>query len=230
MQNVKCKIKTSGAKKQRAAEIEKFLTGLYPEAQCSLRAQDAFELLVSAVLAAQCTDKRVNMVTPELFRRFPSPREMAAAEVFEIEEIIKSTGFWRAKAKNISALSKDLYENYGGIVPDSIEELIKLPGVGRKIANLVVGDVYGKPSIVIDTHAKRILYRLGLTKQTDPVKIEFEMMKILNPETSGDFCHRLVLFGREYCTARNPRCAECAESIARGEQRAEDIAQRRKKE
>ncbi len=187
------------------------LKKLYPEGLCSLQYPKPYELLFSVRLAAQCTDERVNMVTPALFARFPTLESLAQADPAEVETYIHSTGFFRAKARDIVAASRMLVEQYGGRVPDTMEELLKLPGVGRKTANLILGDVYHTPGVVVaDTHCIRITGRLGLTDGTkDPGKVEQQLRAILPPEESNDFCHRLVLFGREYCTARNPKCEGC---------------------
>jgi len=197
-------------KKQRYEAARNTFDMLYPDAECSLQHADAWPLLVSAILATQCTDKRVNMVTPALFERYPDVYAFAEADELEVQGYIRSTGFYNNKAKNIVASARMLRDIYGGNVPDEIELLTALPGVGRKIANLVVGDIFGKPAVVVDTHAKRITYRLGLTKNTDPTKIEFDLRKIIPPQEGARFCHQLVLFGRDVCVARGPRCAECA--------------------
>lgn len=196
-------------KQQRLEIITQGLERTYPHADCSLEFCDPWQLLVSAILATQCTDKRVNMVTPALFERYPTVYDCAAAEENELMDYIRSTGFYNHKAKNIIASAKRICEIYGGKVPDSIDELVTLPGVGRKIANLIVGDVYGRPAIVVDTHCKRITYRMGLTKNTDPTKIETDLKKFVPPDYSSKFCHQLVMLGREYCIARSPRCSVC---------------------
>ena len=188
--------------------IEK-LEELYPVAECSLDYEDPLQLLISTQLSAQCTDARVNMVTPALFARFPDARAFAEADVLEVEELIKSTGFYHNKARNIIACCQRILSVYGGKVPDTMEDLLSLAGVGRKTANLVLGDAFGQPSIVVDTHCIRLTNRLGLTKNKDPEKIENDLRKILPPEKSGAFCHRLVLHGRAVCSARKPRCGEC---------------------
>lgn len=188
--------------------IEK-LEELYPVAECSLDYEDPLQLLISTQLSAQCTDARVNMVTPALFARFPDARAFAEADVLEVEEFIKSTGFYHNKARNIIACCQRILSVYGGKVPDTMEDLLSLAGVGRKTANLVLGDAFGQPSIVVDTHCIRLTNRLGLTKNKDPEKIENDLRKILPPEKSGAFCHRLVLHGRAVCSARKPRCDEC---------------------
>ena len=187
------------------------LKKLYPEGLCSLQYPKPYELLFSVRLAAQCTDERVNMVTPALFARFPTLESLAQADPAEVETYIHSTGFFRAKARDIVAASRMLVEQYGGRVPDTMEELLKLPGVGRKTANLILGDVYHTPGVVVaDTHCIRITGLLGLTDGSkDPVKVEMQLRRVLPPEESNDFCHRMVLFGRDVCTARSPKCEGC---------------------
>ena len=198
-------------KKERAALIVEELKKVYPEGICSLQYPKPYELLFSVRLAAQCTDERVNQGTPALFARFPTLEALAAADVSEVEEYIHSTGFFRAKARDIVAASQMLLSDYGGVVPNTMEDLLKLPGVGRKTANLILGDVYHTPGVVIaDTHCIRISGRLGLTDGTkDPAKVEEQLRKILPPEESNDFCHRLVLHGRAVCMARGPVCESC---------------------
>ena len=189
------------------------LKALYPDAVCSLDfdPEKAYELLFSVRLAAQCTDARVNMVTPVLYAKYPTLEALAAATEEEVGEIIHSTGFWRAKARDIVAASRMLLTEYGGKVPDTMEELLKLPGVGRKTANLILGDVYHTPGVVVaDTHCIRITGLLGLTDGTkDPAKTEMQLRKVLPPEESNDFCHRMVLHGRAVCMARKPDCPNC---------------------
>ena len=187
------------------------LKRLYPEGLCSLQYPKPYELLFSVRLAAQCTDERVNQVTPALFARFPTLESLAEADVSEVETYIHSTGFFRAKARDIVAASRMMVEEFGGKVPDNMEDLLKLPGVGRKTANLILGDVYHTPGVVVaDTHCIRISGKLGLTDGTkDPVKVEQQLRAILPPEESNDFCHRLVLHGRAVCTARKPDCQSC---------------------
>ena len=187
------------------------LKKLYPEGLCSLQYPKPYELLFSVRLAAQCTDERVNMVTPALFARFPTLESLAQADPAEVETYIHSTGFFRAKARDIVAASRMLVEQYGGRVPDTMEELLKLPGVGRKTANLILGDVYHTPGVVVaDTHCIRITGRLGLTDGTkDPAKVEEQLRPILPPEESNDFCHRCVMHGRVVCTARKALCEVC---------------------
>ena len=187
------------------------LKRLYPDGLCSLQYPKPYELLFSVRLAAQCTDERVNKVTPALFARFPTLESLAAADVTEVEEYIRSTGFFRAKARDIVASAQMLLEDYGGRVPDTMDALLKLPGVGRKTANLILGDVYHTPGVVVaDTHCIRITGRLGLTDGTkDPAKVEQQLRAVLPPEESNDFCHRMVLHGRAVCMARKPDCQSC---------------------
>ncbi len=196
-------------KKEIAARATEELKKLYPDAICSLEADDPFQLLVATRLSAQCTDARVNLVTPALFAKYPTIEAFAAAEVKDIEEIIHSCGFFRQKAKDIVGMAQGVLERFGGRVPDTIEELTSLPGVGRKTANLIVGDVYGKPAVVADTHLIRIAGRLGLVDTKDPLKVELALRKLLEPSESNDFCHRAVLHGRALCDARRPLCGEC---------------------
>lgn len=196
-------------KAQIALKAIEELEKLYPDAVCSLEYKDAFQLLVATRLSAQCTDKRVNLVTPALFERFPTPEKMAEAKVEEVEELIKTCGLYKTKAKDLVSIAKSLVENYGGVVPDTIEELTKLSGVGRKTANLVCGDIYGKSAVVCDTHFIRLCNRLGLVNTTSPLEVEMKMRKILPPDKSNAFCHRAVLFGRDICTAKKADCTRC---------------------
>ncbi len=186
------------------------LEKLYPDAICSLEYTDAFQLLIATRLSAQCTDKRVNMVTPDLFREFPTAEKMAEADISRIEELIKTCGLYKTKAKDLIEIAKKIVSDFGGRVPDTIEELTTLSGVGRKTANLVCGDIYKKPAVVTDTHFIRICNRLGLVGTANPLTVEKEMRKLLPPEKSNDFCHRTVLFGRDICTARKAHCEKCA--------------------
>ena len=197
--------------KMEIQSIIEELKRLYPDALCSLPYPKPYELLFAVRLAAQCTDERVNMVTPALYARYPTLEALAEADVSEVETYIHSTGFFRAKAKDIVAAAKMMVEQYDGKVPDTMEELLKLPGVGRKTANLILGDVYHKPGVVVaDTHCIRITGRLGLTDGTkDPVKVEQQLRQGLPPEESNDFCHRMVLHGRAVCMARKPDCPNC---------------------
>lgn len=196
-------------KKERAERAVVCLEALYPEARCSLNYEGAFQLLVATRLSAQCTDKRVNEVTPALFAEFPTAKALAAAEIGRVEELIKSCGLYKTKARDICATARIISEKLGGRVPDTVEELTQLPGIGRKTANLVCGDIYGKPAVVTDTHFIRLCNRLGLVDTTVPVKVEAEMRRLLPPEKSNDFCHRTVLFGRDICTARRAHCERC---------------------
>ncbi|MBQ4516913.1 MAG: endonuclease III [Clostridia bacterium] len=196
-------------KKEKVEFLREKLCELYGDAPCTLEYKDPFHLIVAAQLAAQCTDARVNLVTPALFARFPDAEAFAGADTLELEKLIHSTGFYHNKAKNLKKCGQVLLSDFGGVVPDNIDDLLKLPGVGRKIANLVVGDVFGKPAIVVDTHCKRITGLLGLTKNTDPTKIEKDLVKIIPPEYSALFCHQIVEHGRNLCIARRPKCAEC---------------------
>ncbi len=196
-------------KKQRALDAIARLKIQYPDAICSLDYADPFQLLVSTRLSAQCTDARVNMVTPALFARYPTPEAMAAATPEEVEPFIRSCGLYKTKARDLVALSRMLCDEFGSEVPDTLEQLTRLPGVGRKTANLVCGDIFGKPAVVADTHCIRITGRLKLTDTKDPYKVEMQLKKLLPPEESNAFCHRLVLFGREICSARAPKCGEC---------------------
>ena len=188
------------------------LKNIYPMAECTLPfdPEKAYELLFSVRLAAQCTDARVNMVTPVLYARYPTLQALAEASEEDIGAIIHSTGFWRAKARDISAASRMLLEEYGGRVPDTMEDLLRLPGVGRKTANLILGDVYDKEGYVCDTHCIRITGLLGLTDGSkDPLKVEKHLRSCIPPEESNDFCHRMVMHGRAVCVARRPDCENC---------------------
>ena len=196
-------------KKERALKAIEILKKLYPEAICSLNASNPFELLVATRLSAQCTDARVNLVTPALFERYKTVEDYAAADVKDIEKYIHSCGFYKSKAESIVGMAQKILSDFGGEVPDNIEDLTTLPGVGRKTANLIVGDVYGKAAIVVDTHCIRITNRLGLVKEKDPKKIELALKKIIPADEGSDFCHRIVLFGRDICSARKPKCEEC---------------------
>lgn len=185
------------------------LEGLYPDAICSLEYTDAFQLLIATRLSAQCTDARVNMVTPALFNRYPDAKSMAVAEISDVEKLIKTCGLYKTKARDLVGIAQKIVTDFGGNVPDTIEALTTLPGVGRKTANLVCGDIYGKPAVVTDTHFIRLCNRLGLVKTTNPLQVEMAMRKLLPPEKSNDFCHRSVLFGRDICTARKAYCERC---------------------
>ena len=196
-------------KKAWAKTVVRKLAKLYPDAECALVHASPLQLLVSTILSAQCTDVRVNMVTPGLFKRFPTVRSLAEADVKEIEEIIRSTGFFRNKAKNIKACCQMIIARYGGEVPRTMEELLELPGVARKTANVVLGNAFDTPGMVVDTHVGRITRRLGLTKQTDPVKVEHELMPLMPPKEWTMFSHRVIYLGRQICQARKPNCPVC---------------------
>ena len=196
-------------KKEIALKAVEALKKEYPEAICSLDYRDPFQLLVATRLAAQCTDARVNLVTPALFAEFPTAEKMAQADIERIKELIHSCGFYNTKSRDLIEMSKSIMEKFGGKVPDTIEELTTLSGVGRKTANLIVGDIYGKPAVVVDTHCIRLTRRLGLHKEKDAAKIEKILRDLLPPEESNDFCHRLVLHGRAVCKASTPVCSNC---------------------
>lgn len=197
-------------KRIRAEKAVDILKERYPDAVCALNfGGDPWRLLVMGRLSAQCTDARVNIVCEELFRRFPDAKTMAAAPVEEIEKLVFSCGVYKVKAQNIKDFSAIICERFGGKVPDTMEDLLTLPGVGRKIANLILGDIYGKPAIVADTHCIRISNRLGLCDSKTPEKVEKTLVSLVPPEEQSDFCHRLVMFGREVCDAKKPKCKEC---------------------
>ena len=196
-------------KKERALKVCELLKIDYPDAVCQLNAETPFQLLVATRLSAQCTDARVNLVTPALFERYPTENELAEAEITDVENYIHSCGFYHGKARDLVGMAKAVRDIYGGVLPDSIEELTKLPGVGRKTANLIMGDVYKQPAVVADTHLIRITNLLGLVNTKDPKKVELELKKILPPDESNDFCHRIVLHGRAVCIARRPKCDVC---------------------
>lgn len=196
-------------KKERAKKIVALMEGEYPDAACSLEAKDAFQLLVATRLSAQCTDARVNLITPALFAALPTPKAFADASIEQVEELIKTCGLYHTKARDLVALGKTLCEQYDGRVPETMEELTALPGIGRKTANLIMGDVYHQPAVVTDTHFIRLCNRMGFVNTKDPRKVEDAMRKVLPPEKSSDFCHRTVLHGRAVCTARNPKCEQC---------------------
>ena len=196
-------------KKERAQMIVERLEQVYPEGIWSLNYKNPHELMIAGRLSAQCTDARVNIVTKELFAKYKTIEDFANADVADIEEIIRPCGLYKTKARSIVTMCRQIMDNFGGEIPDTIEKLTTLAGIGRKTANLVMGDVFHKPAVVTDTHCIRICGRLGLTKNKEPAKVEEDLRKILPPERSSDFCHRLVLFGREYCKARGERCSEC---------------------
>ena len=196
--------------KRKAIAVIDILKAQYPDAICALQYEKDYELMIAVRLSAQCTDARVNMVTPALFAAYPTLESRANANISDIEGYIHSCGFYRQKAKDIVLACQMLLTEYGGKVPGTMEQLLKLPGVGRKTANLLLGDIFAEPgSVVCDTHCIRICGRLGLSVGKEPEKVEHQLRKILPPEESSDFCHRIVWFGREVCTARNPKCGEC---------------------
>jgi endonuclease-3 len=195
--------------KPRTDKIRKILREIYPEVKTQLFHQNPFQLLVATILSAQCTDKQVNQVTPVLFKRFKTPADFAAARLKSIEKLIRPTGFFHNKAKNIKNCSQAILDRHSGQVPQTLEELVKLPGVGRKTANVVLGAAFGISGVVVDTHVARISGRLGLTEYKDPVKIEFDLMKIVPKRAWNDFSLQLIFFGRETCMARKPKCPTC---------------------
>lgn len=196
--------------KQRALEILARLKRLYPEAPCTLNYETPVQLLVATILSAQCTDERVNLVTPELFRRFPDASALASADLAELEALVRSTGFYRNKAKNIQAACRMIMTEFGGQVPQTMEELLRLAGVARKTANVVLAHAYGiHAGVTVDTHVKRLSYRLGLTEATDPIRIEQDLMKLLPQPDWEDWSIRLIYHGRAVCNARNPACGAC---------------------
>jgi len=199
----------SSTLQQRMRRIVRALAEAYPEAHCALHYTDPLQLLIAAILSAQCTDKRVNLVTPALFQRYPDAQAFAAADPHELEQMIHSTGFFRNKARNIIGLCRQLVEKHGGQVPATMEELVPLPGVGRKTANVILGNAFGVPGITVDTHVGRLSRRLGLTEQTDPVKVERDLMTLLPSREWTMFSHRLIFHGRQVCHARKPLCSEC---------------------
>ena len=197
------------ALKARAIAIDAKLSEMFPEAKCELDYENPLQLLVATVLSAQCTDKRVNMVTPVLFEKYPSVTDLAAAPIEDIEAIIRSTGFYHNKAMSIKGLSAAIIDRFNGEVPNTLEELVTLPGAGRKTANVVLGNAFGVPGVTVDTHVGRIARRLGWTKNTDPVKVEFDIMAILPAEYWTMMNHRLIFLGRRVCHSRKPACGAC---------------------
>jgi endonuclease-3 len=195
--------------KGRTREVARRLADEYPEAICELDHTSAFELLVATILSAQTTDARVNMVTPALFRRYPNAKALAAANPVEVEDLIRSTGFYQNKTRNVIGMANALLERYDGEVPTALDDLVTLPGVGRKTGNVVRSVAFGLPGLPVDTHVGRLSKRLGLTVEDDPVKVELELNSFLPPADRGDFSLRMILHGRRVCDAKNPRCAEC---------------------
>ena len=196
-------------KKVRAKAIYRQLTKNYPNVRCELDYNSAFQLLVATVLSAQCTDKRVNQTTPALFKKYPNPKKMAKADLKDIQRLVKSTGFFRAKAKNIKGLSNKIMEEFDGDVPSNLEDLITLPGVGRKTANVVLGHAFGIPGITVDTHFGRLSRRFGWSKQSDPVKVEFEVGELIAEKEWTNLSQRMIWHGRRVCHARKPACGAC---------------------
>lgn len=202
-------MKPPTADRRRAKRIIQALAKLYPDAHCALNHQSPLQLLVATILSAQCTDVRVNLVTPALFARYKSAQDFASAKPANLEHMIASTGFFRNKARNIIDCCKKIVENHNGDVPNTLDELVQLPGVGRKTANVVLGNAFGVPGITVDTHVGRLSRRLGLTIQEDPVKVESDLMAIIPKEEWTMFSHRMIFHGRQICFARKPKCGEC---------------------
>jgi endonuclease-3 len=200
---------TVAARRARALRIGRLLAEAYPDAACALHHRDAFQLLVATILSAQCTDKKVNEVTPALFRRFPTPAAMAEAAPSELERLIQPTGFFRQKTKSILSAAQDLVTRFGGRVPDTLDALVTLRGVGRKTANVVLGNAFDVPGLTVDTHMQRVNRRLGLTREEDPVKIERDLMQLVPEKEWTLYSHRVIHHGRACCDARRPRCETC---------------------
>ncbi len=196
-------------KKERVAKLRELLDKAYPDVKCSLDFETPVEMLVAVQLSAQCTDARVNIVTKELFKKYKTAEDFANADINELQEYIKSAGFYKNKSKNIIACCQRLVEVYDGKVPDTMEDLLTLAGTGRKTANLILGDLYGKPAVVVDTHCMRLSRRIGLTKEEEPQKIEMDLKKIVPPDYQLRMCHQFVYHGRAVCTARSPKCDVC---------------------
>ena len=202
--------KASAAERRRARSLYRKLLALYPDATCALIHRDPFELLCATILSAQCTDERVNIVTPTLFEKYPTPAAMAAAKRVDLEKIIRSTGFFRNKAKSLQGAAEMIVREHGGQVPRTMDELLQLPGVARKTANVVLGNAFGKNvGVVVDTHVGRLSRRLGLTAETDPVKVERDLMRLFEPDTWTMLSHLLIFHGRQVCNARKPVCSRC---------------------
>ena len=202
-------MKTSAKLRKKAVAVCDILDTVYPEAPCSLEYEEPYQLMIAARLSAQCTDARVNIVTRTLFVQYPTLQAFADADLAALEEAVRPCGFYRTKAKSIQEMCRRLLEVYGGVLPDTLEELLTLSGIGRKTANLLLGDIYGKPSVVTDTHCIRISGRLGLSSSRQPEKAEEELRAVLPPERSSRYCHQIVQFGRDVCRARNPLCGQC---------------------
>lgn len=202
-------MKASNPLRTRAGRIVRKLAQLYPDAHCALHYANPLQLLVATILSAQCTDARVNRVTPALFARYPDAKAFATAEQAELEKMIQSTGFFRSKAKNIIACCRQLVERYGGEVPQTMEELVPLPGIGRKTANVILGNCFDVPGIPVDTHVRRLSRRMGLSEHNDPVKIERDLMALVPRKQWTMFGHRMIFHGRQVCHARKPQCGEC---------------------
>ncbi len=196
-------------KKEKTVKVCDVLEEMYPEAPCALKYKEPYELLIAVRLSAQCTDARVNIVTETLFVKYPTLESFAQADLSELEQDVKPCGFYKTKAKSIIEMAQRLIDVYDSRIPDNMDELLTLPGVGRKTANLILGDVYGQPAVVTDTHFIRITGRLGLTDNKEPEKVERDLRPLIPAERSSDFCHRIVQFGRDVCTARKPKCSEC---------------------
>lgn len=195
--------------KEKVKKMLEILDSLYPDPKCSLIYNTPFQMLIATQLSAQCTDNCVNKVTPALFEKYPTAYDFAKADIEDIENLIRPTGFYKNKAKNIIACSKRLIEEYAGEVPDNMEDLLTLAGTGRKTANLVLGDIFGKSAVVVDTHAGRLARRIGLTKETDPTKVEMELKKIIPEKSQLRMCHQFIYHGRAVCSSRKPKCDEC---------------------
>lgn len=193
----------------KVTNILSALNALYPDALCALHFEKDYELMIAVRLSAQCTDARVNLVTPALFAKYPTLEAFAQADIADVEQMVHSCGFYKHKARDIVLACQMLLRDYGGRVPDNMDDLLKLPGVGRKTANLLLGDIYHKEAYVCDTHCIRICGKLGLSQGKDPQKVEMQLRRVIPPEESSDFCHRIVLHGRAVCTARNPKCSQC---------------------
>lgn len=205
----KARLESQAKRTERARKIFDALARAYPDSHCALNFKNAYELSVATILSAQCTDKRVNMVTPDLFKRWPDAKSLAKAPQGEVEEVIRSTGFYRNKAKNLIGFATRVVEEFGGKVPGNMDDLRTLPGFGRKTANVILGNAYGVPGITVDTHMGRLSRRMGLTSETDPVKVEFELMKLLPGKDWTMFSHRMIDHGRRICDARKPLCEQC---------------------